>query len=83
MEWACQNWKFRFKKKPQKIQKQIGYLPENNPLYPEMFVREYLMYVGRLYQIKNPNIEEVIEKTGLSGHQSKKLTFYLKDSNSV
>ena len=71
------------RKNLKKIQKQIGYLPENNPLYPEMFVREYLMYVGRLYQIKNPNIEEVIEKTGLSGHQSKKLTFYLKDLNSV
>ena len=66
------------RKNLKKIQKQIGYLPENNPLYPEMFVREYLMYVGRLYQIKNPNIEEVIEKTGLSGHQSKKINFLSK-----
>ena len=66
------------RKNLKKIQKQIGYLPENNPLYPEMFVREYLMYVGRLYQIKNPNIEGVIEKTGLSGHQSKKINFLSK-----
>ena len=66
------------RKNLKKIQKQIGYLPENNPLYPEMFVREYLMYVGRLHQIKNPNIEEVLKKTGLSGHESKKINFLSK-----
>mgnify|MGYP000678020931 FL=1 len=31
----------------------IGYLPENNPLYTEMYVREYLEFVGRIYKIKN------------------------------
>ena len=56
-----------------KIQRQIGYLPENNPLYPEMYVREYLSYVGQLYQIKNPPVAEVIEKTGLEAHASKKI----------
>lgn len=45
----------------------IGYLPENNPLYPDMYVREYLMFAAGLYNISNPKqrIEELIETTGL------------------
>lgn len=45
----------------------IGYLPENNPLYPEMYVREYLEYVGQLYKISNLHglIDEMIEKVKL------------------
>ena len=41
-------------------------------------LREYLMYVGQLVQIKNPNIEEVIEKNRFIWLNQKKLTFYLK-----
>ena len=37
-----------------KIQQIIGYLPENNPLYMEMYVKEYLSFVGTLYQLKTP-----------------------------
>jgi ABC-2 type transport system ATP-binding protein len=45
----------------------IGYLPENNPLYPDMYVREYLMFAAGLYNISNPKerIETLIEATGL------------------
>ena len=56
-----------------KVQQQIGYLPENNPLYPEMFVKEYLKFVGDLYAIENPPLEEVIGKTGLTEHVHKKI----------
>jgi len=51
----------------QAIKAQIGYLPENNPLYLDMYVREYLSYIARVYKIKNPSkrIEEVIGMTGL------------------
>lgn len=59
------------------IRKIIGYLPENNPLYPEMYIREYLEYVAGLYQInrkqRSGRIEEVIEMTGLSPEVHKKI----------
>lgn len=57
----------------QNIQKQVGYLPENNPLYDEMFVIEYLRYVGSLYKLKNPPYKETLEKTGLLDHQRHKI----------
>ena len=47
------------------IQKKTGYLPENNPLYPEMYVTEYLNYSADLYQISNPPLTDIICKTGL------------------
>jgi len=56
-----------------KIQQIIGYLPENNPLYLEMYVKEYLRFVGTLYQLKTPPIEAVVEKTGLQEHMHKKI----------
>ena len=61
------------KKDLKKIQAQIGYLPENNPLYPEMYVKEYLKFVGQLHKIKTPLIEELIEKIGLSSQFKKKI----------
>ena len=55
------------------IQKKTGYLPENNPLYPEMFVAEYLQYSADLYRISNPPLIEIISKTGLENHSQKKI----------
>ena len=55
------------------IQKQVGYLTENNPLYPEMYVKEYLQYVADLYRLKNPPIYQLMEQTGLLDHQKKKI----------
>ena len=49
----------------QQIQKKTGYLPENNPLYHEMFVAEYLKYSADLYQVSYPPLEDIMEKTGL------------------
>lgn len=58
---------------PMEVRKCIGYLPENNPLYKDMFVKEYLEFVGRLHQVKqlNGKVEEMIEKTGLQRERKK------------
>ncbi len=58
------------------IRKQIGYLPEHNPLYEEMYVREFLQYSGKLYKLGkelNKRVEEVIEHTGLLPESKKKI----------
>ena len=54
---------------------EIGYLPEHNPLYLEMYVREYLRYIARLYKIDNPwpRINEVIGMTGLGLESHKQI----------
>jgi ABC-2 type transport system ATP-binding protein len=55
------------------IQKQVGYLTENNPLYPELYVKEYLRYTADLYQIKNPPLASIMEQTGLIDRQRQKI----------
>jgi len=57
------------------IKRLIGYLPENNPLYPELYVREYLHVVAGMYRISNRNktIEETIDMTGLGAEATKKI----------
>lgn len=55
------------------IRRQIGYLPENNPLYYDMYVREYLNFVASIFKLKNrkSRIDEIIEQTGLVEEQHK------------
>jgi len=58
------------------VKKQIGYLPENNPLYPEMYIREYLGFVASIYNTgisKKMLIDNIIELTGLAPEQNKKI----------
>jgi ABC-2 type transport system ATP-binding protein len=58
------------------VKKQIGYLPENNPLYPEMYVREYLGFVASIYKTglsKKIQIDNIIDLTGLAQEQNKKI----------
>ena len=58
------------------VQKSIGYLPENNPLYLDMYIREYLEFVAGLYKLGNSSkkrIEEMIELTGLKDEINKKI----------
>jgi ABC-2 type transport system ATP-binding protein len=58
------------------IRKRIGYLPENNPLYPDMFIREYLNFVASVYKLGRESgkaINEIIEVTGLIPEQNKKI----------
>jgi ABC-2 type transport system ATP-binding protein len=53
----------------------IGYLPEHNPLYTDMYVREYLEFVGRIYKVKNlkARVSEMIQTVGLEVEQNKKI----------
>lgn len=55
--------------------KRIGYLPENNAMYPDMYVREYLTFIGELYRVKNIDFElnRIIQVCGLSKEQNKKI----------
>jgi len=57
------------------VRKHIGYLPENNPLYLDMYVKESLEFVGGVYKVANlkKRIEEMIQMTGLEREQHKKL----------
>ena len=57
------------------IRKKIGYLPENNPLYPEMYVKEHLEFVAGIHKLrdKKKRVSEMIETTGLSQEQNKKI----------
>ncbi len=55
--------------------KHIGYLPENNPLYLDMYVKEYLEFVGNIYKIKDvrSRVKEMIQLVGLEVEQNKKI----------
>lgn len=60
---------------PVAAKRQIGYLPEGNPLYYEMYIREYLNFVGAIHHVKNglkKRIEEVIDIAGLQPESNKK-----------
>jgi ABC-2 type transport system ATP-binding protein len=58
---------------PIEAKSKIGYLPENNPLYGEMYVREYLEYIADIYKIPYSEIENVITKTGLKKESNKRI----------
>jgi ABC-2 type transport system ATP-binding protein len=60
-------------KHPLEARKRVGYLPENNPLYTDMYVREYLHFVAGLYGIQKPGkrVDELIQLTGLELEQKK------------
>jgi len=57
------------------VRRQIGYLPEHNPLYTDMYVKEYLQFAASVYQIKNSaqRVKEMIDLTGLQIEQNKKI----------
>jgi ABC-2 type transport system ATP-binding protein len=62
-------------KDPIPFKKLVGYLPESNPLYEEMYVKEYFSFLASIHNINNPaeRIEELIELTGLQSMQHKKI----------
>jgi ABC-2 type transport system ATP-binding protein len=60
-------------KNPIAAQKVIGYLPEHNPLYAEMYVREYLQFHAAIYKVAKSQIEDCIEKVGLTLEVNKKI----------
>jgi ABC-2 type transport system ATP-binding protein len=55
------------------VQQSVGYLPEHNPLYLDLYVREYLAFNADVYKVPKSRIEEVIELTGLSPESHKKI----------
>ena len=57
----------------EQAQKHIGYLPEHNPLYTDMYVKEYLSYVADIYKAPKGSIEESIALTQLESHAHKKI----------
>ena len=62
---------------PNEVRKKIGYLPENNPLYLDMYVQEYLQFTGSIYGLTgkklSERVAEMIELTGLQREQHKKI----------
>lgn len=59
-----------------KVRRVVGYLPENNPLYPDMYVREYLEFVAGIHKLGNRSkqrVKEMIEQTGLELEHHKKI----------
>jgi ABC-2 type transport system ATP-binding protein len=64
------------KNAPLKIKSLIGYLPEQNPLYEEMYVKEYLLFIADVYklgQYRNKKVDEMIDKVGLRAEFRKKI----------
>ena len=60
---------------PQEVKRNIGYLPESNPLYLDMYVKESMAFIASVHQVKSPQkrIDEIIEQTGLGPEQHKKI----------
>ena len=58
---------------PLQVQQSLGYLPEHNPQYLELYVREYLEYVAQIYKVGKERIPTVIEQTVLGPEQHKKI----------
>ncbi|PCI31245.1 MAG: gliding motility-associated ABC transporter ATP-binding subunit GldA [Flavobacteriaceae bacterium] len=55
------------------IKKQIGYLAEHNPLYLEMYVREYLLFLANIHKLTKKDVEKAIEDVGLKPEAAKKI----------
>ncbi|HRG33803.1 MAG: gliding motility-associated ABC transporter ATP-binding subunit GldA [Saprospiraceae bacterium] len=64
---------FDLTESPIEAKRKIGYLPEHNPLYKDMYIREYLLTFAKISHIQNPSkrVEELIEMTGLTKEQNK------------
>ena len=67
-------------KKPLEVKKKVGYLPENNPLYTEMYVKEFLLFIAAVHEIKNKKerVEQMIKLVGLEKEQHKKIEMLSK-----
>lgn len=67
---------------PMQVKQVIGYLPEHNPLYLDMYVHEYLRFIGSLYGLRGKNLKqrvcEMVERCGLEQEQHKKIEMLSK-----
>ena len=66
---------YDIEKQPLEVKRNIGYLPESNPLYLDMYVKESLAFVAGIHQMRMPQkrIADIIEQTGLGPEQHKKI----------
>ena len=64
---------YNVKTEAMEVKKNLGYLAENNPLYLDMYVREYLHFNAEIYKISKSEVEKVISKTGLDIEAHKKI----------
>jgi ABC-2 type transport system ATP-binding protein len=55
------------------VKKSVGYLPEHNPLYDDMYILEYLSFLARVHQVNKDKITEVVELVGLTPEKHKKI----------
>lgn len=64
---------FDIRKESREVRKKIGYLPEHNPLYKDMYVKEFLRFIAGIHNVKSPQarIKELIDITGLGLEQNK------------
>ena len=69
--------KYSILENPMEVKKRIGYLPEHNPLYLDMYVKEFLIFAAKVYQIppkeQEKRVHEMIEITGLTPEKHKKI----------
>ena len=70
--WVCG---FDVSEQSLEVRRHVGYLPENNPLYLDMYVKEYLEFIAGLHKVKNTRerIKEMVNITGLEVEQRKKI----------
>jgi ABC-2 type transport system ATP-binding protein len=66
---------YDIEKQPLEVKRNIGYLPESNPLYLDMYVKESLAFIASIHQMQSPRkrIADIIEQTGLGPEQQKKI----------
>ncbi|CAM4030463.1 MULTISPECIES: gliding motility-associated ABC transporter ATP-binding subunit GldA [Flavobacterium] len=64
---------FNIETESKSVQKSVGYLPEHNPLYLDLYVREYLAFNADVYKVDKSKIDDVIKLTGLTPESNKKI----------
>lgn len=68
---------FNVADQPMEVKRITGYLPEHNPLYLDLYVREYLGFIGKLYGLRgsklNSRVQEIVELCGLTREQNKRI----------
>jgi len=68
---------FNVADQPMEVKRITGYLPEHNPLYLDLYVREYLSFIGKLYGLSggklNSRVQEIVELCGLTREQNKRI----------
>jgi len=58
---------------PIDVKKSVGYLPEHNPLYADLYIKEYLQFHANIHQISKKRVDEIIDLVGLSPEKNKKI----------